>query len=356
MSFASSLVAQSTSCASFQKLNLTKAGERKQHVSTSKRRFKRRGRWVCTTRASASNDFVEQQQQQQQQEQLKVNTSSKAHKKKYISSVATRSTTSASAVEMLVHTEQDNATKSNFINTKDKKMLRKATSTTTSTPTPTKQKWWENYQSTASQPRNLISVKNIDEFLSYLYASATMIHRDIDNQSNSIDEDVEEEEKSNSVQRILERKSPLVVVKYFREDCPACRSIHPKFAKIAEREFSNVLFLKVNLSEFDDSFAEEMNMVSVPHVQVYNGAEGLVSESSLNLMPKSLRNFRNILDAYTSCVDNLPKREIQGPASILSAAGWPGIYSGQMKYLAECKRNFWRFRRAEEDGKEDGDV
>ena len=132
-----------------------------------------------------------------------------------------------------------------------------------------------------------------------------MIHRDIDNQSNSIaiDEDVEEEEKSNSVQRILERKSPLVVVKYFREDCPACRSIHAKFAKIAAREFSNVLFLKVNLSEFDDSFAEEMNIVSVPHVQVYNGAEGLVSESSLNLMPKSLRNFRNILDAYTSCVD-----------------------------------------------------
>ena len=84
---------------------------------------------------------------------------------------------------------------------------------------------------------------------------------------------------------------------------------HPsKFAKIAEREFSNVLFLKVNLSEFDDSLTEEMNIVSVPHVQVYNGAEGLVSESSLNLMPKSLRNFRNILDAYT-CVDNLPKRD-----------------------------------------------
>jgi len=132
MSFASSLVAQSTSCASFQKLNLTKAGERKQHVSTSKRRFKRRGRWVCATRASASNDFVEQQQQQQQQqqhEQLKVNTSSKAHKKKYISSVATRSTTSASAVEMLVLTEQDNATKSNFFNTKDKKNVTKSNHT-----------------------------------------------------------------------------------------------------------------------------------------------------------------------------------------------------------------------------------
>ena len=195
---------------------------------------------MCATRASASNDFVEQQQEQQQQqqhEQLKVNTSSKAHKKKYISSVATRSTTSASAVEMLVLTEQDNATKSNFFNTKDKKMLRKATTPTTSTPTPTQQKWWENYQSTASQPRNLISVKNIDEFLSYLYASATMIHRDIDNQSNSIDEDVEEEEKSNSVQRILERKSPLVVVKYFRRLSGVQE--HPsKFAKIAEREFS----------------------------------------------------------------------------------------------------------------------
>ena len=153
----------------------------------------------------------------------------------------------------------------------------------------------------------------------------------------------------------LERKSPLVVVKYFREDCPACRSIHPKFAKIAEREFSNVLFLKVNLSEFDDSFAEEEYRLRAR--QVYNGAEGLVSESSLNLMPKSLRNFRNILDAYTSCVDNLPKREIQGPASILSAAGWPGILQRPMKYLAEWrKRNFWRFRRAEEDGKEDGDA
>ena len=100
--------------------------------------------------------------------------------------------------------------------------------------------------------------------------------------------------------------------------------------------------------------SRKMNIASVPHVQVYNGAEGLVSESSLNLMPKSLRNFRNILDAYTSCVDNLPKREIQGPASILSA-GWPNLQRS-MKYLAECKRNFWRFRRAEEDGKEDGDA
>ena len=232
----------------------------------------------------------------------------------------------------------------------DKKMIKKTTTIKKAIVTNTnKQKWWEKYQSTSSHPRNLILVKNIDEFLSYLYASATMIHRDIDNHSNSIDEGVEDEEKSNDIEQILERKSPLVVVKYFREDCPACRSVHPKFAKIAEREFSNVLFLKVNLSEFDDSFAEDMNIVSVPHVQVYNGAEGLVSEFSLNLMPKSLRNFRNILDAYTSCADNLPKREIQGPASFVSATGWPGYYRGQMKYLVECKRKFWRFRRAEED-------
>ena len=44
-----------------------------------------------------------------------------------------------------------------------------------------------------------------------------MIHRDIDNHSNSIDEGVEDEEKSNDIEQILERKSPLVVVKYFRQ-------------------------------------------------------------------------------------------------------------------------------------------
>ena len=309
----------------------------------SKRRRLKAGRDDNTTRAtsaSSSNDFTTTHNHQRQ-EPLSMKATS--GKKKY--SVATHSIqtiqTTASAF-----TQQEQK--------QDKKMIKKTTtrlkkSIVTNT---NKQKWWEKYQSTSSHPRNLILVKNIDEFLSYLYASATMIHRDIDNHSNSIDEGVEDEEKSNDIEQILERKSPLVVVKYFREDCPACRSVHPKFAKIAEREFSNVLFLKVNLSEFDDSFAEDMNIVSVPHVQVYNGAEGLVSEFSLNLMPKSLRNFRNILDAYTSCADNLPKREIQGPASFVSATGWPGYYRGQMKYLVECKRNFWRFRRAEEDEEE----
>ena len=267
----------------------------------------------------------------------------KNSKKKYVSSVATHSTTTE---EMFTTTiEEDNVpTTAQVGRIKNKLKLNSNNN---------KQKWWEKYQSTSSQPRNLILVKSIDEFLSYLYASATMIHRDIDNHSNSIDEDVEDEEKSSIIKQILERKSPLVVVKYFREDCPACRSVHPKFAKIAEHEFSNVLFLKVNLSEFSESFAEDMNVHSVPHVQVYNGAEGLVSEFSLNLMPKSLRNFRNILGAYTSCAENLPKRETQGPASILSAAGWPGYYRGQMKNLVECKKNFWRFRRAEQGAEED---
>ena len=309
----------------------------------SKRRRLKAARDDNTTRAtsaSSSNDFTTTHNHHQRQEPLSMKATS--GKKKY--PVATHSIqtiqTTASAF-----TQQEQK--------QDKKIKKTTTRLKKSIVTNTnKQKWWEKYQSTSSHPRNLILVKNIDEFLSYLYASATMIHRDIDNHSNSIDEGVEDEEKSNDIEQILERKSPLVVVKYFREDCPACRSVHPKFAKIAEREFSNVLFLKVNLSEFDDSFAEDMNIVSVPHVQVYNGAEGLVSEFSLNLMPKSLRNFRNILDAYTSCADNLPKREIQGPASFVSATGWPGYYRGQMKYLVECKRNFWRFRRAEEDEEE----
>ena len=279
----------------------------------------------------------------------------KNSKNKYISSVATHSTsTSTSAEEMFsTTTEEDNVLTTTAQVGRIKNKLKLNNNNNNNNNNKNKQKWWEKYQSTSSQPRNLISVKSIDEFLSYLYASATMIHRDIDNHSNSIDEDVEDEEKSSIIEQILERKSPLVVVKYFREDCPACRSVHPKFAKIAEHEFSNVLFLKVNLSEFSESFAEDMNVHSVPHVQVYNGAEGLVSEFSLNMMPKSLRNFRNILGAYTSCAENLPKRETQGPASILSAAGWPGYYRGQMKNLVECKRNFWKFRRAEQDAEED---
>jgi thiol-disulfide isomerase/thioredoxin len=283
-------------------------------------------------------------------------TSSKEHnqeltknsKKKYISSVATHSTTTMFTTTI----EEDNVPTTAQVG-RIKNKLKLNSNNNNNNNNKNKQKWWEKYQSTSSQPRNLILVKSIDEFLSYLYASATMIHRDIDNHSNSIDEDVEDEEKRSIIEQILERKSPLVVVKYFREDCPACRSVHPKFAKIAEHEFSNVLFLKVNLSEFSESFAEDMNVHSVPHVQVYNGAEGLVSEFSLNLMPKSLRNFRNILGAYTSCAENLPKRETQGPASILSAAGWPGYYRGQMKNLVECKKNFWRFRRAEQGAEED---
>ena len=327
----------------------------KKHAVHQHRDSKRRFEWKTTgsneergrrNMARASREFTSSIEHNQEPT---MNS-----KKKYISSVATHSTstsTSTSAEEMFsTTTEEDNVlTTAQVVRIKNKLKLNNNNDNNTHN----KQKWWEKYQSTSSQPRNLILVKNIDEFLSYLYASATMIHRDIDNHSNSIDEDVEDEEKSSIIEQILERKSPLVVVKYFREDCPACRSVHPKFAKIAEREFSNVLFLKVNLSEFSESFAEDMNVHAVPHVQVYNGAEGLVSEFSLNLMPKSLRNFRNILGAYTSCADNLPKRETQGPASILSAAGWPGYYRGQMKNLVECKRNFWRFRRAEQDAEED---
>ena len=161
-----------------------------------------------------------------------------------------------------------------------------------------------------------------------------MIHRDIDNQSNSIGRRRRGRGKERTAYRMLERKSPLVVVKYFRRLSGVQE--HPsKVCEIAEREFSNVLFLKVNLSEFDDSSGgNEYDLRAC--VQVYNGAEGLVSESSLNLMPKSLRNFRNILDAYTSCVDNLPKERFKGQL-LYYPRGWRGIYSGQMKYLASVK-------------------
>ena len=199
-------------------------------------------------------------------------------------------------------------------------------------------KWWEKYTT-----KNLITVKNADELIAYLYASATLITRDIDNMRKINDNDNE------SSKELLAQKSPLVVVKYFREDCPACSRLNPKFTKIAEKEFSNVLFLKVNLSEFNEDFAEKMNVPSVPYVQVFNGSEGLVNEFAINLMPQNLNLFRSIVSAYANCVDNLPKTtpEQQGPVSVIKTNGWPGFYSGQMRKFAHVKRTFWRFRRGE---------
>jgi len=43
--------------------------------------------------------------------------------------------------------------------------------------------------------------------------------------------------------------SRLVCVEYFAGWCGACRALHPKLTQISEKEYPDVLFLKVQFDE-----------------------------------------------------------------------------------------------------------
>lgn len=111
-----------------------------------------------------------------------------------------------------------------------------------------------------------------------------------------------------------------VCVKYYKPDCPGCRRLAPKFEKIAESEFMDVVFLKVNVAECSDDLMERLEVPALPYVQIFSGSRGLVAEFPTSLNASNLAKLRTELNAWRDA-----KNESDGVAELVHAPGWPAF-------------------------------
>ena len=111
-----------------------------------------------------------------------------------------------------------------------------------------------------------------------------------------------------------------VCVKYFRPECPGCRRLAPKFEKIAETEFPDVVFVKVNVAECSDDLMERLDVPALPYVQIFSGSRGLVAEFPASLNASNLAKLRTELNAWRNA-----KNESDGVAELVHAPGWPAF-------------------------------
>ena len=87
-----------------------------------------------------------------------------------------------------------------------------------------------------------------------------------------------------------------VCVEFFAGWCFACRSFHPKMHKLAAKEFSDCLFLRVHKDEVPE-LCDALGVRGLPHVRVYvpNEAEP-VDAFGMNLTAPKLARFRKALN------------------------------------------------------------
>ena len=91
----------------------------------------------------------------------------------------------------------------------------------------------------------------------------------------------------------------LVCVEFFAGWCFACRSLHPKFCKIAANEFPDVLFIRVHKDELPE-LCDAMGIKTLPYVQMYKGGvDGVVDEFPMNNTAHNLAKFRRALSAHS---------------------------------------------------------
>lgn len=171
-------------------------------------------------------------------------------------------------------------------------------------------RWYEKGKSLP----NVFTARTSEEFMAFLHAAANFARR----------------KRSGA-------RAKCVCVKYFAPDCPSCRSLAPKFEKLCEREFADVVFLKVNVRDFADvEFMEKLNVPALPYVQIYSGSQGLVAEFPTSLNAKNLERLRAELEAWREN-DGLAS---QGVAEVVEAPGWP---ERATQSLRESSR--WAFKR-----------
>jgi thiol-disulfide isomerase/thioredoxin len=163
------------------------------------------------------------------------------------------------------------------------------------------QRWYEKGKALP----NVFTARTSDEFLAFLHAAANFARRKRDRSA----------------------RAKVLCVKYFAPDCPSCRSLAPKFEKLCELEFADVVFLKVNVRDFDDAFLEQLTVPVLPYVQIFNGSQGLVADFPTSLNAKNLERLRLELSTWRDSVD-----EGEGAlAEVVEAPGWPGRYAASLR-------------------------
>mmetsp|Transcript_12262 Transcript_12262/g.51571 ORF Transcript_12262/g.51571 Transcript_12262/m.51571 type:complete len:348 (-) Transcript_12262:2248-3291(-) len=175
--------------------------------------------------------------------------------------------------------------------------------------------WWRK----GPNLRNIVDVRSADEFVAYLHEAAN-----------------------------LDRKTGrarLVCVEYFAGWCHACRSVHPKLGKMAEKEFPDVLFLRVHKDDVPE-LCESLGVTKLPFVQLYKGVDGLVSQFPVSVTAPALARFRGELnqhrDGAVSLTDAHDGVSRLGVATTLHARGWPGPYTSAHKKLRHRALKYYR--------------
>lgn len=137
-----------------------------------------------------------------------------------------------------------------------------------------------------------------------------------------------------------------VCIKYFKPDCPGCRRLAPKFEKIAETEFPDVVFVKVNVAECSDDLMERLEVPALPYVQIFSGSRGLVAEFPTSLNANNLAKLRTELNAWRN-----PKNESDGVAELVHAPGWPAFarFRGSAVFADVVRRMSQSSKSVDED-------
>ena len=127
--------------------------------------------------------------------------------------------------------------------------------------------WWRK----GPNLRNIVDVRSADEFVAYLHEAANL--------------------------DLKTGRARLVCVEYFAGWCHACRSVHPKLGKMAEKEFPDVLFLRVHKDDVPE-LCESLGVTKLPFVQLYKGVDGLVSQFPVSVTAPALARFRGELNQH----------------------------------------------------------
>lgn len=171
--------------------------------------------------------------------------------------------------------------------------------------------WWN----TGPKLNNLVDVHSTNEFVACLHEAANL-------------------DKKNGLSR-------LVCVEFFAGWCFACRSLHPKFCKIAAKEFPDVLFIRVHKDELPE-LCDALGVDKLPYVQMYKGVDGVVDEFAMNNSAPCLAKFRRALRRHR---DGACEAVPAGPATTVHTPGWPELYTAaHRRTFRNSKLSYYRVK------------
>lgn len=170
--------------------------------------------------------------------------------------------------------------------------------------------WWKQ----GPKLDNMHEVHSADEFVAYLHEAANI-------------------DKRNG-------RARLVCVKFFAGWCPGCRSLFPKMQKIAQKEYPDVLFLKVHMDALPDLCAS-LGVSKLPWIQMYKGSEGLVEQFSVSMSAKGLAKLRLYLDHHRGGETGYLEDQ-HGPATLVAADSWPVLYSSKQRAIRQKVGQFYK--------------